>query len=146
MMRKVVILLSILVVLAGVVVSGSYAQQAEKCDMCGKPVTPTTKVVIEYVDKTEVYCCPHCALMALIVRKLDLDSPQIKAVTVTDYNTKSPLDPSKAFFTYGGTDVPCCAPPIIAFTERSDAEEHVERFGGEVLTWRGCFEKFSKEL
>lgn len=102
----------------------------ERCAICGAAPEKCLDFIVHMVDGTRVVaCCPHCGL--LLVRRLG--EPVHSAVTF-DFVTRQPLNARAASFVVASQATPCCAPSLLAFARREDAQRFQAGFGGQVAT------------
>lgn len=120
------------------------------CDVCMRPIHVHTKTTAEVGGRREVFCCPTCALAA--ARQ---SGEALRFVEFTDYISHDALAPDDAFLVRGSDVNPCiehdhemvrdpermsvpidydrCSPSLLAFANRSTAEEFIRNRGGELL-------------
>ena len=120
----------------------------EQCWVCKRPLHADNLTVAALDGARHEACCPACvlAMRAQTGRKISL-------VSVTDYLTHKPLAPEQASFVVGSDVNTCaqhspprvdeekralaihydrCAPSILAFRTRAEAEEFAGQHGGKV--------------
>ena len=103
----------------------------ERCEMDGQALPPALRVDLQTADgAAHAFCSIECARRWLA----ENSSPALKEATVRDALTGEPLDAFVAFFVES---------PIVtnrangndthAFRFRTDAMEHLRRFGGQLI-------------
>ncbi len=106
-----------------------------RCAMCGVAQKPATAATVVLRDgKTCEYCCPHCAVMGMSLA--EFSSAEIETVLLSDHGSGERVPADAASIIFEPDVVPCCAPGIIAFRDRSAAEAFRTAHGGEILPWR----------
>lgn len=101
--------------------------------MCGKEIHQQLKTFVDVNGIAYVYCCPHCAIMALTALDVDLGKVRVR---LTDHRNGSSLPAEAAIVILDLTSALCCAPTILAFTTREAAESYG---GGRIMTWAECY-------
>src|SRR5512139_2580623 len=79
------------------------SSDVQVCQVCSRPIHSHTRTVGLVGSRRESFCCPACALTTH-----DQSGRAVKIVELTDYQTNSALDPSKAYLVRG-SDVNTCA-------------------------------------
>lgn len=118
------------------------------CRICQREIHAASRAVIERNGERESVCCARCAFTFE-----EQKHKPIRLVAVTDYVTKQPLAPERAFYVEGSRIILCskheplldqskhpyepvfdrCVPSLYAFTRREDAEAFAAANGGLVL-------------
>ena len=126
------------------------SSEAQICQVCSRPVHSHTRTVGLVGGRKESFCCPACALTTH-----DQSGRAVKIVELTDYDTNSALDPSKAYMVRGSDVNTCaqqhgpvdadkqptvvhfdrCSPSLLAFARKEAAASFAKQHGGEVLTF-----------
>ncbi len=97
-----------------------------ECAMCGKPVVERTAFVISLEDgKRRRACCPHCGLM--------LQQKTGGIVLTTDFLHGHMLSASQAVYLIQSDLTVCCAPSVLSFGSRQEAEKFRKGFGGQLV-------------
>ncbi|MEW6028981.1 MAG: DeoR family transcriptional regulator [Chloroflexota bacterium] len=97
--------------------------ETDKCAMCGKTVLERTAFVINQENgKRQRACCPHCGLML---------QKKTEGVTFTsDFLHNHMLSASQATYLIQSDLTVCCAPSVLSFGSRQEAEKFQKGFGG----------------
>jgi hypothetical protein len=123
------------------------SSQAEQCYACQRPIHAHSRTVAMVNGKARVYCCPACALS-----EHEQDGKPIHVTELTDFATGAKLSPDAAFLVKGSDINMCahtheltdadkrsadlqydrCSPSLLAFGQRSAAEEFARAHGGKV--------------
>ncbi len=115
-------------VFGGAVVKPAAAQSC--CAVCGAAPEKRLDFTVHAADGTRaVACCPHCGL--LLVRRL---GEQVHSAVTFDFVTRQPVNARAASFVLASQATPCCAPSLLAFARREDAQRFQAGFGGQVAT------------
>jgi hypothetical protein len=101
-----------------------------RCTLDGLPITPIYQVRIVAADGTEhMFCCVRCA-----TRWLPHEAPP-HAVWVTDEATGAAIEAGAACFVRSRVVTsPITGNTIHVFKDAADADEHLQAFGGYMLT------------
>ena len=126
-----------------------YTAGHSVCQVCQRPLHSHSRTVaVVDGDTPETFCCPTCAVTAARQTGERLDLREL-----IDYISREPLDPRDAFLVRGSDVNPCleahslmhsdkqaahigfdrCSPSILAFGDRSTAEDFVRTHGGSVI-------------
>ncbi len=99
--------------------------EENSCEMCGKS-TLGKKVFIIYLTSGEQRntCCAHCGLMLLTVTKGAWQSMTM------DFLHGHMVSANQAIYLIGCNLIVCCAPTILTFGSRLEAERFQTGFGG----------------
>ncbi len=123
----------------------------EVCQACKRPMHLINKTVaLVDGDNQEEFCCPTCA--RTYARQT---GHSVKIVELTDYVTRTSLDPAKAVLVEGSDVNPCvqhahemtreqdrqvmaldfdrCAPSVLAFGDAKLAEDFIATHGGAMV-------------
>ena len=109
-------------------IQNSFAEDAQMCSLCGKPIQEGSvlfEVTYENGDKQQVGC-PGCGLSLM-------SDKRIKSATTMDFLSRKIIDAKKAYYLKGTEVGFCCEPHWLSFSSKSDAEKFAKGFGGEVL-------------
>lgn len=118
------------------------------CQICWRPIHVSMLTVGEVDGEEKRFCCPACALTTA-----QQTGHSVKILRLTDFNTNQPLDPKAAFLVRGSDINPDihsqplidqekrpapvhfdrCAPSILAFRSRREAQAFQRDHGGELL-------------
>lgn len=102
----------------------------QNCSHCGQAVASRTSFTIQLPDGDQLTaCCPHCGLLLLG------QHPEAMAAMATDFLYLNKINVSQAAFLVDSSVVICCAPSVICFAGRADAESFRRGFGGVVLSY-----------
>ena len=106
------------------------APSLQYCSHCGQAVASRTSFTIQLTDGDQLAaCCPHCGLLLLG------QYPEAMAAMATDFLYLNKINVSQAAFLVDSSVIICCAPSVICFAGRADAESFQQGFGGEVLSY-----------
>lgn len=112
------------------------AEAQSRCAICGAAPEKRLDFTVHAVDGTRaVACCPHCGL--LLVRRL---GEQVQSAVTFDFVTRQPVNARAASFVLASQATPCCAPSLLAFGRREDAERFQAGFGGHLATFEEAVE------
>jgi DeoR/GlpR family transcriptional regulator of sugar metabolism len=107
--------------------------EAEKgeCAMCGKLVLERTAFVINMENGKRLRaCCPHCGLML---------HQKTEGVPLTaDFLHNHMLSASQATYLIQSDVTVCCAPSVLSFGSRHEAEKFQKGFGGKLVDMAGA--------
>lgn len=107
-----------------------------RCAICGTAPDKRLDVTVHAVDGTRlVACCPHCGL--LLVRRL---GELVQSAVTFDFVTRQPVNVRAALFVLASVAMPCCAPSLLPFGRREDAERFQAGFGGHLATFGEAIE------
>lgn len=108
----------------GVMLSSSTAKGG--CAMCGKAVSERTMFVINLENgERKTACCVHCGLML---------HHQAGGVPLTaDFLHNHMLSASQATYLIQSDLTVCCAPSVLSFGSRQEAEKFQKGFGGQLV-------------
>ncbi len=114
----------------------AYAQSADSCGMCGKPLVAGSVVFeITYADgKKEAFGCPGCGLSMMKDKK-------VKSASTTDFLSREIIDAKSAYYLKGTEVGTCCEPHWLSFKTKSDAEKFSKGFGGRVLSYEQAIQE-----
>ena len=121
---------------------------ADQCYACKRPIHAHSKTVALVDGRSRLFCCPACALS----QHRQTGQP-IRITQLTAFLTGKALSPDNAYVVRGSDVNMCertkelmdgdkraadllydrCAPSLIAFAGRGDAEQFVREHGGEVM-------------
>lgn len=124
-----------------------------QCVLSKRDIHPeiAVKVLLEGKRHAENGCCLRCA-----VTYADQTGTTVRVLSVTDYVTRNPIAPDRAFYVSGSGLAPCvshlmaaseerhdvalsawdrCAPSSIAFAKLEDAQAFQRSHGGRVQTF-----------
>jgi hypothetical protein len=120
-------------------------RRAERCAICDRDIHPSVRASLILDDGRTIHaCCPRCAL-----RYEEADHP-VRAMTVTDYPSRSSLPAGRAWLVEGSDEIPCmkhppiepetrtplhvcydrCMPSLIAFRDEAAARAFMAEHGG----------------
>ena len=104
---------------------------AESCEMDGQPLSPSLRVDLKLADGTShEFCTIACATRWLAHQP----SGTLKEATVRDSISGDPLDAYVAFFVRSKLVTNRAnGNNIHAFRFRTDAQRHIEKFGGRLI-------------
>ncbi len=97
------------------------------CAMCGRPVSDRTAFTLSLTNGEQLRaCCAHCGLM--LQQKIE----NVWQSMTTDFLYGHMVSTSQATFLIGNDLTICCAPSVLAFGNRKDAERFQTGFGGKI--------------
>ena len=122
--------------------------QEDICQHSWRKIHPGVLTIGEVDGKEARFCCPACALTTA-----QQTGKPVRVLRLTDFYPHQPLDPAKAFLVRGSEMNLCthphplvseekqpfdvhfdrCAPSILAFRSREEADAFRQEHGGEVL-------------
>ena len=102
---------------------------AHSCALCGRPVTPHTRVTLRTQSGEQLEaCCPHCALLLLESRD------DIVSGLAADFIHGKMINLKTAIFLVNPEIVVCCTPSVLCFANDTDARRFQQGFHGRVST------------
>lgn len=124
---------------------------ANECYACNRPVHAHSRTAATAGGRSRTFCCPACALSL----RQQAGTP-VTITSLTSYLTGRPLAPEDAYAVVGSSVNMCshaqevvdadkqpagllydrCAPSIIAFASRAEADRFSREHGGEVTPFR----------
>lgn len=121
------------------------------CQVCGRAVHAGMGYRIELASRSEIACCPRCAM------HYDISHPgTVKQAFARDFNTLAEVPAEKAFYVEGGNEMYCahvqplerkepqgsaelaydrCIPALIAFATEDGAKKYRAEHGGRLLNY-----------
>lgn len=140
----------LLVVVAGLLVSGNWlvSRRAETvCGFCNRPIQARLGVVADVGGRRKHVCCTRCA-----VTEARQENKTLRLISVTDYASGKSVVPNQAWFVEDSRAMACdhdaamvdeskhahslsfdrCSPGTFAFAQREDADAFVANNGGVV--------------
>jgi hypothetical protein len=132
---------------------------ADECYVCKRPIHAHSKTVAVSNGHSRLFCCPACALS-----QYEQTGKTTSITRLTSFLTGEPLSPDHAYVVRASDVNMCertkevvdadkraadlrydrCAPSLIAFAERSDAEGFAREHGGEVMPFSQAAAAFTK--
>jgi len=132
---------------------------ADQCYACKRPIHAHSRTVAIVDGRTRLFCCPACALS-----QREQKGTPISITRLTSFLTGKALSPDDAYVVRASNVNMCertkelvdadkraadlrydrCAPSLIAFAERSDAEQFAREHGGEVMPFSQAAAAFAK--
>ena len=98
-----------------------------KCGMCGKPLSERTLFIVNLPDGSQRRaCCAHCGLM--------MHSNMGGTALTADFLHNHILSANQAVFLLHSELTVCCAPSVLSFGSRADAEKFQTGFGGQLAS------------
>ena len=98
-----------------------------KCGMCGKPLSERTLFIVNLPDGSQRRaCCAHCGLM--------MHSHMGGTALTADFLHNHIISANQAVFLLHSELTVCCAPSVLSFGSRADAEKFQTGFGGQLAT------------
>lgn len=124
------------------------ASAAEMCGACRRPLHDRMRTAALVEGKSEVFCCPACALTAHRQSRR-----RVQVTELTDYDTDRTLQPATAWVVRDsdvnlcmrehmkvdadkhvhGAQFDRCSPSILAFGNRQAARKFASEHGGSVM-------------
>jgi hypothetical protein len=155
------LLLGVLVVLAVGCLGWAafHSGDSQECYACKRAMHAHSKTVAVADGRTRQFCCPACALA-----QHEQSGRRIQITELTSYSTGKALAPEKAYVLKGSDINMCvtkpeiidadkhpvgmhydrCAPSMLAFERRSEAEQVARRHGGTVSPFAEAARAFAK--
>jgi DNA-binding Lrp family transcriptional regulator len=100
----------------------------DACALCSKPVLARTAFIIHSSDGEQLRaCCPHCGLLLLANQQADAQA------FTADFLYGQIVGVRQASFLVESAVALCCAPSVLSFASRGDAERFQQGFGGQVF-------------
>lgn len=98
------------------------------CALCGRPVPARTAFIIRGTGGEQLRaCCPHCGLLLL-------HEQQAGALAfTTDFLFGHVVGAQQAAYLVASSVTLCCAPSVLNFASREDAQRFQQGFGGQVM-------------
>lgn len=102
-----------------------------KCGMCGKALSDRTLFIINLPNgEQRRACCAHCGLMMC---------PNTEGVSLTaDFLHNHMLSASQATYLIQSDLTVCCAPGVLSFGSRQEAQKFQKGFGGKLVDMAGA--------
>ena len=98
-----------------------------KCGMCGKPLSERTLFIVNLPDGSQRRaCCAHCGLM--------MHSHMGGTALTADFLHNHIISANQAVFLLHSELTVCCAPSVLSFGSRADAEKFQTGFGGQLAS------------
>ncbi len=95
------------------------------CELCGRPVHARTRVTLRTKSGDQIEaCCPHCGLQLLEERD------DIVSGMAIDFMHGKMINLKAATFLVNPDVIVCCAPPVICFADKHDAQRFQIGFNG----------------
>jgi len=138
----------ILILALAILTSFSYAQIGSEtlkpnlgkklgvCNVCGMEVFEKMMTRVEILIDDSIYhaCGIGCALTLM-------EGKNVKSVKVIDFKTFKLVDAKNSYFVVGSVILPARAMLLeFSFAKRSDANDFVKLYGGQVLDYNGMIE------
>jgi DeoR/GlpR family transcriptional regulator of sugar metabolism len=103
------------------------APDNNSCAMCGRAVNERTVFTLSLTNGEQLRaCCAHCGLM------LQQKIGDVWQSMTTDFLHGHVVSTSQATFLIGNELTICCAPSVLTFGNRKDAERFQMGFGGKI--------------
>ncbi|MCU0466278.1 MAG: DeoR family transcriptional regulator [Anaerolineae bacterium] len=99
-----------------------------RCEMCGVAAV-RMPFTIRASQQVLTACCAHCGLMML--HGLE----DVASLLTTDFLYNRTVSAKSAAYVVGSSVQICCAPSVLSFTCREDAERFSHGFGGTVMDY-----------
>lgn len=102
-----------------------------KCNMCGKALSERTLFIINLPSgEQRRACCAHCGLMMC---------QNTQGISLTaDFLHNHMLSGSQATYLIQSDLTVCCAPGVLSFGSRQEAEKFQKGFGGKLVDMAGA--------
>lgn len=114
------------------------AARENACAMCKKVAPERTAFIVSAENGEQLRaCCPHCGLM------LQNRAKKSRGLT-TDFLRGHVVSASQAVYLLGSEISLCCAPSVLSFESRQDAEKFRKGFGGTLATMHEVMRHLSK--
>lgn len=158
-MRRVIVSVAMVVavVLLGAVILRQVAKRGTQfCQVCGRAVHAGMGYRLELASRSEMACCPRCAL------HYEISHPgAVKQAFARDFYTGAEIPAKNAFYIEGGNEVYCahvqpterkepeataqlafdrCTPPLVAFATEDGANKYRAEHGGRLLRYEEALE------
>lgn len=99
----------------------------DSCALCGKPVWPRTTFIIRRADGEQLRaCCPHCGLLLLHGQQ------DGSLAFTTDFLYGHVVGAQQTAYLVASAVTLCCAPSVLSFASREDAQRFQQGFGGQI--------------
>lgn len=103
----------------------------DACAMCGKTVNERTAFILQLVNgEQRRACCAHCGLM------LQEMTPGVAQALTADFLHPHMVSAGQAAYLIHSDVTVCCAPSVLSFGSRQDAEKFQRGFGGHVVNMK----------
>jgi hypothetical protein len=132
---------------------------ADQCYACKRPIHAHSRTVAFSGGRSRVFCCPACALS-----EHQQTGKPIHITQLTSFLTGEALSPDNAYIVrasdvnmcertmefveadkqFAGLHYDRCAPSLIAFAQRGDAEQFAREHGGAVMPFSQTAAAFNK--
>lgn len=133
--------------------------EAEECYACNRPIHAHSRTVALANGKSRLFCCPACALS-----EQRQEGKSVKVQELTAFLTGAKLSPDTAYIVKGSDINMCaqaheligedkraadvhfdrCAPSLLAFRDRNEANEFSRQHGGNVFSFRDVASSLSE--
>jgi len=118
----------------GGAVATRFDEPGASCAICGAVPDKRLDVTVHLADDgSRLACCPHCGLMLL--GRL---GEQVHSAVTFDFVTRQTVNVRAAAYVLESLATPCCAPSVLAFRMREDAERFRTGFGGRVADFEAA--------
>lgn len=104
---------------------------SDRCGVCGKPVGGRHLFVVQHERAgSRPACCAHCGLLLL--------DKGVRTAMASDFLFGHSINARTAYYVVSPDLVVCCAPAVLPFGRRQDAERFRQGFGGDVMDLDGA--------
>lgn len=113
------------------------------CAYCLKSNYHIHQAQMIYSDQhIEHFCCPHCALMRYHQKTESVDQ-----IICKDFLKGTTISGKNAFYLLGADEIlGCCAPQVLVFEKKAQAEKFSEGFGGNVVSLQPAVREVYKQM
>jgi Fe2+ or Zn2+ uptake regulation protein len=112
-----------------------------RCVQCRGETNARTAFIIEQKDGEMLSaCCSHCGMMALA------NNSNVRTAMTVDFIHGKMLNVSQAWYVLNSNVVLCCSPSILSFSNRDDAANFTQGFGGEVMDFANAQKSINKMM
>jgi nitrous oxide reductase accessory protein NosL len=119
--------------------SSAHAEEAKQCILCGMHLPRYTHVKYTVIDtggKEYVTCGVQCGL----ILQLNLKNT-FKSATMTDLLSHKSIPSENGWYVYKSSVITDMSPGFIGFADKSRAEQFIQGFGGQLVTYQQALEK-----
>lgn len=101
------------------------AVNVNQCAMCNKPISERTIFIVQLENgEQKRTCCAHCGLM------IQNQTKNAQQSLTADYLHGHIISANQAIYVLGSDLTICCAPSVLSFSSRQDAEKFQKGFNG----------------
>lgn len=117
-------------------------QRNNFCPTCHAEKIGRTPVILHLTNQQQEWaCCPHCGLLAIIRKGLEVQS-----ALMTDFLYGRMINARASSYVIGSNVLLCCGPSVLAFSHRRDAQDFRRGFGGKVCDFEEALRALESEM